>query len=72
MHMYPDHTPVATPEVMLSPLHLGGRNYTCTETKLSKILIIFAPYPPPGVNLWFQGNGSHLEAGVRQRAYHFE
>ena len=50
---------------MLSPLHLGGRNYTCTEIKLSKILILFAPYPPPGVNLWFQGNGSHLEAVVR-------
>ena len=49
---------------MLSTLHLGGRNYTCTEIKLSKIIVISAPDPPQLVKLWFQGNGSHLEALV--------
>jgi hypothetical protein len=51
---------------MLSTLHLGGRNSTGTEIKLSKILIIFAPYPPQIVRLWFQGNGSHVARMVRQ------
>ena len=50
---------------MLLTLHLGGRNYTCTEIKLSKIIMISAPYPPQGVSLWFQGNGSHLHCFVR-------
>ena len=50
---------------MLSPLHLGGRNYTCTEIKLSKIIMISVPYPPQVVSLWFQGNGSHMHGHVR-------
>jgi hypothetical protein len=54
---------------MLSPLHRGGRNYTCTEIKLSKIILISVPYPPQIVSLWFQGNGSHLEGRVRPTAY---
>ena len=55
---------------MLSTLHLGGRNSTCTEIKLSKILILFAPYPPQSIRLWFQGNGSHPEAVVSLSSPH--
>jgi hypothetical protein len=51
---------------MLSTLHLGGRNSTGTEIKLSKISVISVPYPPQVVRLWFQGNGSHVQWLVSQ------
>jgi len=57
---------------MLSTLHLGGRNYTCTEIKLSKIILTLAPYPPQIVRLWFQGNGSHLQGVVSWRPSHVQ
>jgi hypothetical protein len=37
------------PRGYASTLHLSGRNYTCTQSKLSKIMWIFAVYPP---QLW--------------------
>ena len=52
---------------MLSLLHLKGRNDTCTEIELSKIIRSQLPIPHSPCETWFQGNGSHLQRLVRRQ-----